>query len=123
MALFGKIFKEPKPVSQFNWNILNEESQLENILISSNTKTIVIFKHSTRCGISRGVLRQFESENKSKIDKIEFYYLDLLKFRNISNAIADKLNVFHQSPQLIVLKSRKVVANASHYDILSVDLN
>ncbi len=123
MALFGNIFKETKTTSNFNWIILNNEIQLDEILKNSKDKTVVIFKHSTRCGVSRGVLKQFESENNSKTKNMDFYYLDLLNFREISNAIAVKFNIEHQSPQLIVLKNGKVIANASHYDILSIQLN
>jgi len=123
MSLFGNIFKEKeKTSSNFNWIALTNEQQLDEILDHSNKKRQVIFKHSTRCGISSMVLKQFENqfENMSHVD---FYYLDLLQFRNISNAIALKFGVPHQSPQLIVVQNKKVVADASHHDILSVKLD
>ncbi len=121
--MFINISKDTKNTSNFNWIILNNEIPLNEIIENSKNKTIVIFKHSTRCGISRGVLKQFESENNSKTKNIAFYYLDLLNFREISNAIATKFNIEHQSPQLIVLKNGKKIANASHYDILNIQLN
>lgn len=122
MSLFGKLFtKEEDVYSDFDWNPLIELNQLEEIKQESLTKTIAIFKHSTRCGISRSVLKQFEKQ--FEIETIDFYFLDLLNFREISNDIARKFNIEHQSPQLIVIKNEEVVAHNSHHNILELDLN
>jgi len=102
-----------------NWIPLTETQQLDELIDVSNSKPIVIFKHSTRCGISRGVLTQFEKATNSLEEHVAFYYLDLLKFRTISNEIATKFDVFHQSPQLLLINKGKAVANFSHYDIIS----
>jgi bacillithiol system protein YtxJ len=79
-------------------------------------KPVFIFKHSTRCGISRSVFKQFENEYDLDTE-VDPYYLDLLEFRPISTAIAIQFSVEHQSPQLIVLKNGLVVHHASHSDI------
>ena len=50
-------------------------------------------------------------------DEITPYYLDLLEYRHISNAIAEKLNVFHESPQVLLVKNGECVYDASHLDI------
>lgn len=118
-SLFGGERKEqPKP--KINWIPLTEVNQLDGIVTDSKTKYQAIFKHSTRCGISSGVLRQFERQEN--VEEIDFYYLDLLRFRAISDEIANRFGVIHQSPQLVVLKDGEVVAHASHYDIMSVQL-
>ncbi len=121
MNFFSNLFaKQEDEYSDFNWIPLLEENQLNEILTDSKNKTIAIFKHSTRCGISRNAIKQFEKQTEN--NTIDFYFLDLLSFRNISNAIALKFGVEHQSPQLIVLKNKKVVAHASHHAILDIDL-
>ncbi len=118
--LFGGERKEqPKP--KINWIPLTDMNQLDTIAEHSKDKYQAIFKHSTRCGISSGVLRQFERQKN--VEEIDFYYLDLLAYRSISNEIANRFGVIHQSPQLIVLKDGQVVAQASHYDIMSVTLD
>ena len=123
MSLFGNIFKEKETTSSnFNWIALTNEQQLDEILDHSNKKNQVIFKHSTRCGISSMVIKQFENKFNT-IENTDFYYLDLLQFRNLSNVIALKFDVPHQSPQLIVIQNKKVIAEASHHSILSVKLN
>lgn len=106
-----------------NWIHLKDTAQLNEMIQLSEKKTIAIFKHSTRCIISKMVLNNFESEiAKLNDDSIEYYFLDLIKYRNISNAIAESLNVKHESPQLIILKNQKVIHHASHNNISSTHL-
>jgi bacillithiol system protein YtxJ len=48
--------------------------------------------------------------------------LDLLNYRNISNAIGDKFQVVHQSPQLIVVRNGVSIHDAAHNDITETNL-
>ena len=96
-----------------NWNYLESTAELDALEKESFKKLVFIFKHSTRCGISRMVLRQFEKEFNPQ-ETIAPYFLDLLEFRDISNEIAARFGVTHQSPQIIVIKDGKTVYNASH---------
>ena len=118
--MFG-IKEENKSVSKVGWIQLTDLGQLNEIVDSSTDKVVVIFKHSTRCSISRMVLKQFENEFDLQ-DKVVPYFLDLLEHRDISNEIATRFEVQHQSPQLIVIKDRKAVYNASHESIDAVKL-
>lgn len=113
--MFG-IKEENKSVSKVGWIQLTDLGQLNEIVDSSTDKVVVIFKHSTRCSISRMVLKQFENEFDLQ-DKVVPYFLDLLEHRDISNEIATRFEVQHQSPQLIVIKDGKAVYNASHESI------
>ncbi len=124
MGLFGNIFgkeqQEQEEKQSIHWIPLTELNQLDTI--NTSEKLTVIFKHSTRCIISKTVLREFESSFDLNAEDIDLYFLDLIQYREISNAIADKWLVVHQSPQLIVLKSGKVLAHDSHSDITKIDL-
>ena len=106
---------------KMNWNYLEDLKQLEILENESFIKLIVIFKHSTRCHISRAALRQFENQFELK-EEIITYFLDLIQFRAISNEIATRFGVIHQSPQLIILKDGKAIFNASHERIDAADL-
>tara|TARA_R110001583_G_scaffold78922_1_gene213653 strand:+ start:22 stop:414 length:393 start_codon:yes stop_codon:yes gene_type:complete len=122
MGIFSSVFKSTKNENSdevFKWVLLTEEKQLTEIIETSKTKLVVVFKHSTRCGISSGVLSKFEKATDSNLENVAFYYLDLLKYRNISNELASVFKVYHQSPQAILIKNGKVVAHNSHYDIIS----
>ena len=107
--------------SKFNWNNLTDLGQLNEIIAQSETQPVLIFKHSTRCSVSRMALKQFENEYNLE-DKIVLYYLDLLEFRNISNEIATRFNVEHQSPQLLLIKNGVVIFKASHSEIDALEL-
>ena len=124
MSLFKNIFgssEEQNSVSKINWIALTDLDQLNEIIDLSNEKAVSIFKHSTRCSISRFALKQFENEFDLE-DKITPYFLDLLNHRDISNEIAVQFGVEHQSPQLILIKNGKAIYDASHSDIAVEDL-
>ena len=119
MSFFDKIFgSENKEVnSNVNWINLDHVDTINNIIIPKSwNKPVIIFKHSTRCSISRFALKQFESEYNLE-DKVDLYYLDLLNYRDISNEIAILFQVVHQSPQILIIKNGVVVYDASHSDI------
>lgn len=97
-------------------------SQLDEIDAVSETKPVVIFKHSTRCSISRFALKQFDAAFSYPEDKIDWYLLDLLNHRDISNEMAYRYNVQHQSPQILVIKNGKAVYHDSHDGIDANDL-
>ena len=104
-----------------HWNELTELEQLEALINQTEEQPVLIFKHSTRCSISRFELKQFENEFDLQ-DKIAPYYLDLLNHRDISNEIALHFKVQHQSPQILLLKNRAVVYDTSHENIDATEL-
>jgi bacillithiol system protein YtxJ len=116
--MFNKLFgsKNEDGEKESIWTPLSNITQLDEIQARSVDTPILIFKHSTRCSISRMALRQFESEyNRS--GKTELYLLDLLNHRDISEDIANRFNVVHQSPQALLIKNGEVVYHDSHGDI------
>ena len=126
--MFKKLFassseKGTEKKSTVNWIPLTTIDQLENLKSLSQQEPILIFKHSTRCGISRMVLKQFEKQIDASMSNLKLVYLDLLNHRDISNEIAAIFDVIHQSPQLLVISKEKVIEHASHYDITSIELN
>ena len=120
-SLFGNSENQNSSESKMNWIQLTDLGQLNEISMLSNEKPVIIFKHSTRCSISRMALKQFENEFDSK-DEVEAYFLDLLEHRDISNEIATRFNVYHQSPQLLLIKEGKSVYDVSHSDIDALEL-
>lgn len=122
MGLMDKLFKSQRDIAKeeikgISWEPLESVDQLHNVIKNSNKKTKVIFKHSTRCGISRMALSSFENNYESKDQNVTYYLLDLLSYRDVSNAIAQELNIQHQSPQVVVLKDERVIHTESHHGI------
>ncbi|HEV7622267.1 MAG TPA: bacillithiol system redox-active protein YtxJ [Flavisolibacter sp.] len=98
-----------------HWIHLTDEEQLKQVISKSQLRPQVIFKHSTRCSISAVALQRLQ-----KVEQpfdIDFYFLDLLVYRNLSNKIVDLFKVEHQSPQVLVIKDRECIYEESHMSI------
>ncbi len=98
-----------------NWNNIQSQNQIDDLVKASHEKYQVIFKHSTTCPISS--MAKMRLESKWDLDEVDAHFLDLLSFRSVSNYIADSLEVHHESPQLILLKNGEVIHDSSHLDI------
>ena len=129
MGIFNNIFgvkgdkdSKPEKKSYLNWTPLTSLELLEEIKQQSITESVFIFKHSTSCGISSMVIKRFENLFTEEHQHLKVYYLDLLKYRNISDEVGYTFQVMHQSPQLLVIKNEVSVFNASHYDITTINL-
>ncbi len=115
MGLFDGFLKN----KTMDWPGSNLETmaQFEALMATSFTVPQLIFKHSTRCSISRFVLNEFMSTYSFSEQDFGAWYLDLLSYRAISNAIAQQLEITHQSPQLLVIKNGKAIAHAAHENV------
>jgi bacillithiol system protein YtxJ len=111
MELFGST------KSNFPWVKLTTPEQLDELIDRSHEIPVVLFKHSTNCSISAMAIRRFEDRWKADEAQAVPVYLDLLAHRPVSNLIADKTGVRHQSPQAILLKNGEPVYTASHGSI------
>ena len=119
MSFLKNIFSSPEPampVKGIVWNKLTETEQLKEIIALSEEKPVVIFKHSTRCSVSRMVLKQFETDWELQ-QQATPYFLDLLVNRTLSNLVSSHFGVEHQSPQVLVIKGGKAIFNTSHESI------
>jgi bacillithiol system protein YtxJ len=120
MSIFNTFFgssEQGDTPSKISWIPLTDLGQLNEISQLSNEKPVVVFKHSTRCNISRMALKQFENEYDLSDNEVTTYFLDLIAFRDISNEIASRFNVVHQSPQLLLIVGGKSVYDVSHSSI------
>ncbi|MCB9262344.1 MAG: bacillithiol system redox-active protein YtxJ [Flavobacteriales bacterium] len=110
--MFSFFGNETNPSS---WHNLTQLSQLDEIIEKSYNETVVIFKHSTRCSISSMAKSRLEKHTDLSCPTI--YYLDLIAHRDISNEIAARFGITHESPQVIVLKNGIPIYHASHGSI------
>ncbi len=100
------------------FQVLNDIAQLNEIDIKSNSKIQAIYKHSTQCGISRIAYRILNKElEQVSGDSIAIYYLDLIRYRELSNTISMRYSIEHESPQIIIIKEGKCIYHASHSDV------
>lgn len=103
-----------------NWINLTSQEQVETI--KNSTGYSVIFKHSTRCSISLMAKRGFESNWEVIPPTTPLYFLDLLNYREISNSIAEEFNVYHESPQALLIYNGECILDLSHSDISSEEI-
>ncbi|MFT5581157.1 MAG: bacillithiol system protein YtxJ [Psychromonas sp.] len=101
--------------NKVDWNELTSIDQLNEILADSS-QAHLLFKHSTRCSISTMAKSRFENEWNSE-SEIKLWHLDLIKHRDVSNAIEAKTGVYHQSPQAILISNKEVKYQATHGQI------
>jgi bacillithiol system protein YtxJ len=98
-----------------NWIQLTNETGIDTIVQQSKSKPQVIFKHSTRCSISSVALGRLERSTQP--GGMDFYFLDLIRYRDISNKIAEQFSVYHESPQVLVIKDGECTYSESHSGI------
>lgn len=116
MSFFTNLFgsSENEKTSKVGWRKLTDLGQLNELIELSHQQTVLIFKHSTRCSISRFALKNFENEYDFSEEELQPYFLDLLEYRSISNEIANRFEVMHQSPQILLIKEGKCIYHESH---------
>lgn len=95
-----------------NWISLESAEQLSGI--KQKTGYSIIFKHSTRCSISLMAKRRLELDGDHLPENLPVYFLDLIKYRDISNQVAQDFQVHHQSPQLLLIKDGECILDQSH---------
>lgn len=103
-----------------NWVELKNIEQVNELIEQSTNTAILFFKHSTRCSISIVALGRLERNWDLDEKKVIPVYLDLLQYRTVSNYLATVFNVEHQSPQVILIKDKKVIYHDSH-SMIDVD--
>lgn len=98
-----------------NWTQLESTEQLNQIKQQQGYS--LIFKHSTRCSISMMAKRRFELDWEDLPADIPLYFLDLIRYRDISNQVAQIFQVHHESPQLLLIKDGECILDQSHGSI------
>ena len=107
------------------WETLQSDEDFDGIVQRSHDSGlpgVAIFKHSTRCGVSRFVKKGFEKGFNPDQSSMPVYYLDLLQHRPISDRITKEFGIRHESPQLLVIKNGECIYHASHYQIDATEL-
>lgn len=99
------------------WTEFTDMNQLDAL-----KQPFIIFKHSTRCPISGMAKRNVELEADMIPDDVPAFFLDLIKHRDLSNQIAERYSVRHESPQLLLISEDHCAYHASHGDISVSDV-
>ena len=90
--------------------------RLEDLFTRSHSEPVILFKHSSTCGISAGVYHEVE-----QVDA-EVNLIVVQTEREVSDAIAQRTGIRHESPQAILLRNGEVVYTASHFRITAAEI-
>ncbi|WP_297762275.1 bacillithiol system redox-active protein YtxJ [uncultured Muriicola sp.] len=108
--------------SRIPWIPLISADELDTLVSKSSKRPQLIFKNSTTCGISSMALRSFEAQYDLNSEQADLYMLHIQHNRPLSNEIAQRFRVRHESPQLLIIKNGSVVKEASHGVIAEVSI-
>src|SRR4051812_48503584 len=98
-----------------HWIHLTDVDQLQNLIVRSQEKPQVIFKYSNRCSLSEIVFSRLQKNCCP--EHMDFYFLDLITYRELSDKIAETFKVRHHSPQILLIKEGECIFDESHSDI------
>lgn len=105
-----------------HWKFLTQPQQVSDLILLSKQKPCVIFKHSTRCSISAVAKYRLDSDWNFEEDEVEIFLLDVIAQRELSRRVAEIFEIYHESPQLLLIRDGLCVYEASHLDISVADL-
>jgi bacillithiol system protein YtxJ len=99
----------------FPWKVLHQSEDIDDIIRMSALRPQVVFKHSTRCNISSVAKKRLE--NSVPAPEIDFHYLDVISHRDISNKVGSIFEVWHESPQVLLILNGECLYDESHMGI------
>ena len=96
---------------------LHQLEELEALLVESQNRPLLLFKHSYTCGISAEALDEIVEHLNRQSLNARYAMVTVQTHREISNAVASRLGVRHQTPQAIVVRNGRAVWSASHFHV------
>lgn len=104
---------------------LNGLAELDQVISDSHLKPVLLFKHSYTCGISAEALDELRVHLDGQMAApagVRYAMVTVQTHRDVSNAIAAKLGVRHETPQAILVRAGRAVWSASHFRINAAEL-
>jgi bacillithiol system protein YtxJ len=101
-----------------NWTEITSANQLDRLNDESKVQAVLIYKHSNRCHICTSVLDDIERQWLPSYDtSLKPYFLDVIRNRDLSQAVSEQYGIVHESPQALVIIKGKCVFHRSHFQI------
>ncbi|MCC7241532.1 MAG: bacillithiol system redox-active protein YtxJ [Acidobacteria bacterium] len=97
--------------------LLPDLAALDSALKRSFTRPVVIFKHSSTCGVSALALEEIAELRGDPSLETDVFMVLVHPHRPVSHAIARILRVRHESPQALILHRGAALWHASHFRI------
>ena len=103
---------------------LHDLESVDAAIAESRERPVLLFKHSRYCGVSCEALDELQSHIEAQDRPAAAYKLVTVQtHRPVSDAIAQRLGLRHETPQAILIRDGKIVWNASHFRITATQLD
>lgn len=102
---------------------LNDAQALDAAIAESSDRPVLLFKHSRHCGVSCEALDELHSHIEGAPGDVAYKMITVQTHRPLSDAVAQRLGLRHETPQAILLRDGKIVWNASHFRITATQLD
>lgn len=93
-----------------------DQEDLERLFAASAEQPVVLFKHEYGCPISTHAYWEIASA------PYEISLIDVARQKSLSLELATRLDIRHESPQVIVVRDGQAIYDASHWDISKDDV-
>ena len=97
--------------------VLSTLDGLDSALSGSSGRPLLLLKHSLTCGTSAYAHEEFEDFLSEPGPLVDACVVHVQPGRAVSNAIAERFGIRHESPQLLLISNGQVVWHASHHRI------
>ena len=102
--------------------VLNHLDDLDRLLSESHTRPLLVFKHSYTCGVSAEALDELIDHLDRDLIAMHapaprYALVTVQTHREVSNAVATRLGVRHETPQALLIRDGRVVWSASHFRV------
>ena len=104
----------------FPWKTLHQSEDLDDLKRVSYIRPQLIFKHSHRCSLSSVAKRRLE--NHGPLDDVDFHFLDVIAHRDLSQKAGQIFEVWHESPQVLLIVNGECIYDESHLSISMTDI-
>jgi bacillithiol system protein YtxJ len=92
-------------------------NELDELLAESRQRPLLLFKHTYSCGVSAEALDELVDHLKQKTGDARYALVTVQTHREISNAVASRLGIRHETPQALLVRDGQVVWSASHFRV------
>ena len=120
MGFLNKLFG--KGTEETDWVQLESEDAVEKVFTASGGRVQLILKHSQSCAVSFFAKQNLDSVPLDEWPEMDRSMVEVVRFRPISQYIAQKTSVRHESPQVLVIVNEEVIFHTSHSEVNKVNI-
>ena len=97
--------------------VLDSGDALEDVIAASEECLVLLFKHSVTCGTSAQAYDELAEHLSTGQHTTRYVIVTVQTHRDISDAVAARFNVRHETPQALLIHKGQVVWEASHFSV------